>query len=154
VKKTARKRRNTMKKLNYLGAALVLLGVWLQACATTVEPVCSHKAIYQAISFQDLTGAPVRIAVGPSNKGDHAQAQAKVDGKWEWLEGNDFSVSTGYMDRVRGWKPERYVSVEEFLKYFGYEVTSHVNIAESQDRRAPSTVGDYSSSRSLYRSRF
>ena len=152
VNKTTSKRRRTMKKSHYPAAALILLCLCLQACATTVEPACSHKAVYQAISFHDLTGHPVRIAVGRSNKGDHAQAQARIDGTWEWLEGDDLSVSTGYKDKVWGWKPQRYVSVEEFLRYFGYYVTSRVNLAERRDWRKPTTAGDYSSSRSIYRS--
>lgn len=141
-----------MRKFYYLTAGLMLLTVWLQACATAVKPVCSHKAVYQAISFQDLTNYPVRIAIGPSNEGDHAQAQALIDGKWQWLEGDDFSVSTGYMDRVRGWKPDRYVSVEAFLTYFGYHVSRSMPVAERDNNMVPSTGGDYSSSRSIYRS--
>ena len=141
-----------MKKFGYPTAALILLCLCLQACATTVEPACSHKAVYQAISFHDLTGAPVRIAVGPSNKGDHAQAQARIDGTWEWLEGDDLSVSTGYKDKVWGWKPDRYVSVEAFLTYFGYHVSRRVHVAERDNNMVPSTGSDYSSSRSIYRS--
>jgi len=141
-----------MKKSRYLGAALILLCVWLQACATTVEPVCRHKAVYQAISLHDLTGNPVRIAVGPSDIGTHAQAQAKVDGKWVWLEqGDEFGVSTGYKDTVPGFEPNQYDSVEEFLRYFGYQIDKRVRVAKRDDNMVPSTMGDYSSSRSIYR---
>ncbi|MBW1742835.1 MAG: hypothetical protein JRJ47_05315 [Deltaproteobacteria bacterium] len=143
-----------MRKSYYLATGLIFLSVWLQACATTVDPLCSHKALYQAITFNDLTGAPVRIAVGPSHRGDHAQAQAQVDGKWEWLEGDDFGVVTGYMDRVRGFEPNQYVSVESFLNYMGYGVTKTVNLAQRKDLDFPATMGDYSSSRSIYRSPF
>jgi hypothetical protein len=152
VKKTTRKRRNTMKKSRYLGVTLILLCVWLQACATTVEPVCRHKAVYQAISFHDITGDPVRIAVGPSDIGAHAQAQALVDGKWEWLEQGEFGVGPGYKDTVPGFEPNRYDSVEEFLRYFGYRASRRVHVAEREDNTVPNTTGDYSSSRSIYRS--
>ena len=141
-----------MRTPYYLAAALILSTVWLQACATAVEPVCRHKAVYQAISFHDLTGHPVRIAVGPSDIGTHAQAQAQVDGKWEWLEQGEFGVGTGYKDTVPGFEPNRYESLEEFLRYFGYYASREVHVAERQDNGVPSTAGDYSSSRSLYRS--
>jgi len=143
-----------MRKFHYLATVLILLSVWLQACATAVEPVCRHKALYQAISFHELTGAPVRIAVGTSDEGTHAQAQARVNGKWEWLEQGPFGVSTGYMDMLPGFTPKRYDSVEEFLRYFGYQVTRRVNVAQRADSDVPSSTGDYSSSRSIYRSSF
>ncbi len=143
-----------MKKFHYLATVLIFLSVWLQACETVVDTLCRHRALYQAISFHDLTDAPVRIAVGPSDEGVHAQAQARVNGKWEWLEQGDFGVSTGYMDMVPGFTPKQYDSVEKFLGYFGYQATKRENVAERADPDFLWTTGDYSSSRSIYRSPF
>jgi hypothetical protein len=53
---------------------------------------------------------------------------------------------------VPGFEPDRYASVEEFLKYFGYEVTTRLDTAEREDSKVPSTKDDYSSSRRIYRS--
>jgi hypothetical protein len=141
-----------MRKSYCLAGALILLSVCLQACATAVETTCRHRALCQAISFHDLKGVPVRIAIGPSDEGLHAQAQAKVNGKWEWLEQGEFGVSTGYKDVVPGFEPNRYASVEDFLKYFGYQVTTRLDTAERADNEVPSTKDDYSSSRRIYRS--
>jgi hypothetical protein len=99
-------------------------------------------ALYQAITFHDLTGAPVRIAIGPSDTGLHAQAQAKVDNKWEWLEQGGFGVGTGHKDMVPGFEPNRYSSVEDFLKYFGYRVTGSTEVAEKGDNEVPGSSGD------------
>jgi hypothetical protein len=132
-----------MRKSFYLATALVVLAVWLQACATTsVEPNCRHMALYQAITFHDLTGAPVRIAIGPSDEGLHAQAQAKVNGKWEWLEQGGFGVGTGRKDMLAGFEANRYSSVEDFLKYFGYRVTRSVKVAERADDELPGSIGE------------
>lgn len=131
-----------MKKSIYLGMLAILSLVWLQACATAVEPRCRHMALYQAITFHDLTGAPVRIAIGPSNEGLHAQAQAKVNSKWEWLEQGRFGVSTGHKDIVPGFEPNRYVSVEDFLKYFGYSVTRSTEVARRRNTEVPGASGD------------
>jgi hypothetical protein len=132
-----------MRKSLYLATGLVVLAVWLQACATTsVEPNCRHMALYQAITFHDLTGAPVRIAIGPSDEGLHAQAQAKVNGNWEWLEQGGFGVGTGQKDVLPGFEPNRYSSVEDFLKYFGYQVTTRINVAKTADNELPGSIGD------------
>ncbi|MBW1744361.1 MAG: hypothetical protein JRJ47_13180 [Deltaproteobacteria bacterium] len=139
-----------MRKSFYIAIVPILLSVWLQACATAVEPSCRHMALYQAITFRDLTGAPVRIAIGPSDKGLHAQAQAKVNSEWEWLEQGKFGVGTGYKDMVPGFEPDRYSSVEDFLKYFGYRVTRSIEVAKRADNEVPAASG-YSSSQTIYR---
>jgi hypothetical protein len=132
-----------MRKFVCLAIVAVLLPVWLQACATaTVEPSCRHLALYQAITFRDLTGAPVRIAIGPSDEGLHAQAQAKVEGEWEWLEQGRFGVGTGHKDMVPGFEPNRYSSVEDFLKYFGYSVTRTVDVAQRKNLELPGANSD------------
>lgn len=131
-----------MRKCFYLSIVAILLAVWLQACATAVDPSCRHMALYQAITFHDLTGAPVRIAIGPSDEGLHAQAQAKVNSKWEWLEQGRFGVSTGHKDMVPGFEPNRYSSVEDFLKYFGYRVVTGIEVAKRGNNEVPGANRD------------
>ncbi|MBW1744131.1 MAG: hypothetical protein JRJ47_12015 [Deltaproteobacteria bacterium] len=63
-----------MKRAHCYIAVLIFPLVSLQACATAVEPLSSHRTLYQAMSFNELTGWPVRIAVGPSDLGTHLQA--------------------------------------------------------------------------------
>jgi len=131
-----------MRKLVSLVIIAVVLAIWLQACATTgVEPSCRHMALYQAITFHDLTGAPVRIAIGPSDEGLHAQAQAKVNSEWEWLEQGTFGVGTGHKDMVPGFEPNRYSSVEDFLKYFGYSVMRSTAVAKRGNIELPGANG-------------
>lgn len=138
-----------MKRSHCLVAALIFLFVSLQACATAVEPLCSHRALYQAISFNELTGWPVRIAVGPSDLGTHLQAQAqRPDGKWEWLEQGDFGVGVGYKDRVRGFEAKQYITVEQLLQELGYVMTKRVPARADNEIM---TSGDYSFSRRMYR---
>lgn len=138
-----------MQRSDCLFAALIFLFGSLQACATAVEPLSSHRALYQAISFNELTGWPVRIAIGPSDLGMHVQAQAQQpDGTWEWLEQGDFGVGIGYRDRVAGFEPNKYISVEQLLQRLGYTVTSRSPIKADTEIV---TSGDYSSSRSMYR---
>jgi len=131
-----------MRKSIYLGIIAILSSVWLQACATAVQPSCRHMALYQAITFHDLTGAPVRIAIGPSDEGLHAQAQAKVNSKWEWLEQGRFGVGTGHRDMVPGFEPNRYSSVEDFLKYFGYRVMTGIEVAKKGENQVPGANGN------------
>lgn len=137
-----------MKQSVYLFAALIFFVVsFVLACSTTIDPKCTHRALYQAISFNEVTSYPVRIAIGPSELGLHAQAQAqRPDGKWEWLEQGDFGVGTGYKDRVPGFEPNQYVTVQEFLQRMGYSTSLVSRTAEG----GVWTTGDYSSSRTIY----
>jgi hypothetical protein len=100
------------------------------------------------MSFNDLTGWPVRVAVGTSDLGTHLQAQAqRPDGKWEWLEQGDFGVGVGYKDRVPGFEVKQYITMEQLLQELGYVVTKRV-ASRADDARM--TSGDYSSSRRMY----
>ncbi len=93
----------------------------LTGCAlnrATVQPVCRHIAIYNALSYSDLTGSPVRIAIGHSAISDnlHAQAQALVDGEWRWLEKAPAGVDVGERDEF--W-PKEYVKVQDLVDLLG-----------------------------------
>jgi hypothetical protein len=130
-------------------AVLAFLALSLQACSTTVEPLCAHRALYQAMSYSGLTGSPVRIAIGPSDLGTHAQAQAqRPDGEWEWLEQGDFGVGTGYKDRVPGFEVDHYVTIEGLLEILGYIVIKRIPMKSDTGIL---TRGDYSSSSTIYR---
>lgn len=104
--------------------SLIIIFSWLTlwACVhtQTVEPVCRHHALYAAVSWGDLRDEPVKVALGPTSRkipgSDevfwHAQAQARVDGKWEWLEvGYDNTVYVGDRDNFQ---PTKYMSALEF----------------------------------------
>ena len=139
-----------MKSCHCIVVVLIFFLLSLQACATTVQPKCTHRALYQAVSFNKLTGRPVRIAIGPSDLGRHAQAQTqRSDGEWEWLEQGQFGVGTGYMDRVPGFEPNQYISVEHLLRWLGYTQTSTIPV--KADTEIVTTSGHYSSPRSTHK---
>lgn len=114
------------KRFNEIIILVCLLGmgicaILLDSCALPpqVDPVCRHEALYAAVSWGDLRNEPVRIAIGPTNKRIngtdefwwHAQAQAKVNGKWEWLEMNCSNVVVGSRD---DFMVKKYMSAMEF----------------------------------------
>lgn len=97
-----------------IAAALVLF----MGCAVKyVEPVCRHKAVFCALTWSDLEYVPVRIAVGPSTVRDgrsHAQAQARVNGKWQWLVVSGDVIAVGEQD---WWfEPVRHCTVAEMIE--------------------------------------
>ncbi len=90
----------------------IVLASLLLGCATSVQPVCRHDAIYQAMTFSDLTGCPVRIAIGYTTRSNkvHAQAQAFLDGEWIWLRQTaPVSVEAGSQD---SFEPKTHVTVK------------------------------------------
>lgn len=64
---------------------LAIISILVTSCAIAPKPVCRHWALLAAITYQDLTGAQVRIGggvSGPKASVGHAQAEALVDGEW------------------------------------------------------------------------
>lgn len=110
-----RRNESSAKNMCYLIILCVLL---LSACATpTHVPLCRHKAIYQAVTFGDQSGCPVRIAVGRSaldKRKRHAQAQAYINGRWEYLRIYDSSIGVGKKDYF---EPVAYYNVDDFRRY-------------------------------------
>jgi len=87
---------------------------FLSSCGTqAVYPVCRHKVIYCAMLYSDLRGVPVRLAVGYRFSSDgcsyglHTQAQAYIDGKWQWLVMDREVCMVGGKDL--GFRPEYYI---------------------------------------------
>jgi hypothetical protein len=63
---------------------LILISMLLCACFPALNTQCRHKAIFCASVMRE--SCPVRIVTGLNPQGiRHAQAQAQVNKKWEWL---------------------------------------------------------------------
>ncbi len=112
---------NFINKRNICFAFLLCLFIFA-SCAPvkTVKsiqvPACRHNAVYQAVTFGDQSGYPVRIAVGRSTVEKyirHAQAQAYVNGRWEYLKMYDSSIGVGSKDPF---KPVSYYTVNDFTR--------------------------------------
>ncbi len=67
----------------------------LAACASTEgQPVmCRHRALMESAVMAEKY--PVRIVVGMTQMGEHAQAQALIDHKWRWLRTDGNRVFVG-----------------------------------------------------------
>jgi len=67
-----------------------------------VTPMCVEKSFYAALAYAMQRKVPVRTVVSRF-KGkpgtDHAQAQAWLEGKWEWLQVGSIGVQVGIEDR-------------------------------------------------------
>ena len=66
---------------------LLLLSLLVSCASIDVKPRCWQNAYYQAVVVETELGLPTRIVVGRNRatEGGHAQAQAYVNGKWQWL---------------------------------------------------------------------
>ena len=79
------------------GISLVIILLLFGGCALAFHARCLDNAILQAQTFKD-NGYEVRIAYGKTPNGTaHVQAQAKINGKWEWLV-NDSLIIVGRKD--------------------------------------------------------
>ena len=99
--------------------SIIIILFFLSACTPCFEPVCRHKAVLAAITAGEYF--PVRIASGPNYTGGrHAQAEAKINGIWEWL-----SIGSNNLVYVSGqdnFNPDEYSSVDYyFATRFGDE---------------------------------
>jgi hypothetical protein len=74
-----------MKKI-VLCSLVVVLSPWLfiQGCTTMYwEPNCGDRAVYVASVVSKHY--PVRLVPGTLNKEGHVEAQAKIDGEWQYI---------------------------------------------------------------------
>lgn len=88
-----------------------------------IKAKCRHTAILQYLVFNELY-EEVEIVWGASPPGSptpyHAQARAKIDGKWYWLKTAPIYVFIGEQDNF---EPFYYnVPIEEALKWSGVYV--------------------------------
>lgn len=59
---------------------IIIFNLLLTSCAPSLQGVCRHDALYCASVAVEKY--PVRVWTG---RPGHAQSQAKIEGKWEWL---------------------------------------------------------------------
>ena len=99
-----------MKKLT-----ITLLIALILSCAVTWQKgVCRHTAPYAAMVWSDMTGDPVGIIVGFTEKARHAQAfTVDSTGKIQWLVVYDEEVRIGKKDNFH---PYEFVTVIGFIK--------------------------------------
>jgi len=77
--------KNNLRIIGIISAICLLV-----SCASvpvSVQPRCWQMAHHQAMVVETELGLPTRIIVGRNrpDEGGHAQAQAYLDGKWQWL---------------------------------------------------------------------
>ena len=73
--------------------------------------VCRHEATYCLLVYGEHY--PARVAVGYRGGAYHAQAQAKIDGKWTWLTS---SLGTVYPTKEDStFKVDLYTSPDAWL---------------------------------------
>ena len=95
-----RNHRHLRASLICFAIAAIVIALWLQGCAhdVSIRPVCRHKATLCAVTMGEKY--PVRICSGPvpGSHSRHAQAEAKIDGKWQPLTFSGGVVSVGRKD--------------------------------------------------------
>lgn len=98
-------------------AAIATLAIvvmcWLSGCTPTWKPVCRHNAVMCALVVGEHY--PVRIMHGPTDTPywNHAQAQAYIDGQWQWLclSGGEVFVC----EQDHWFSPEKEATIQEAL---------------------------------------
>lgn len=82
-----------MKKV-IIFSGLILLFLFLTSCAhkaITIPPQCRHTSVFYALAVGERY--PVRIVYGELWEGQHAEAQAYIDGEWQKLIFNGKEVA-------------------------------------------------------------
>lgn len=102
-----------MKKLVVLISVLTLAG-----CSPLWSPNCGSMSIYQA-HVMTIRGHETRIAITPTETPGiyHAQAQALVNGKWEWLESDYAQVWIG--EKESGFPVAEYKTLRAAVETYG-----------------------------------
>lgn len=107
--------------IRWLWIPIILL---ILGCATMgVRPVCWQNAVYAAIVLENK-GYETRIVYARSEELNmaHAQAQAKIDGKWQWInivpipdiEVNN--IKDNGWKRADDWKDFQYFTINKVIE--------------------------------------
>jgi hypothetical protein len=105
---------------------MVIVVCLLASCASVeVKPRCWQNAYYQAVVVETELGLPTRIVVARNRatEGGHAQAQAYVDGKWQWLSLSQRPTIVIENRKDRAWgkinKPAQFYTKEQVVHMWG-----------------------------------
>ena len=105
--------------------SLVFLVLFLIGCVHQWYPACRHTALFTAsVVGEDY---PVRFVIGTYKGEKHVEAQAKIDGEWQWIGMYKFSNKYNFIMTKRGnlaFIPEVIVSYEEFMEKMGEAMVS------------------------------
>lgn len=112
----------SVKRLNVfiVGAVALICLIILLSCAAfgpivSVQPMCVERSVYAALAFRMQTGAEVRVVISNVSPGlDHAQAQAKLNDRWLWLNQSGDEVYVGGVDFKKA-RPYKYLTLRELM---------------------------------------
>jgi len=98
----------------------------LASCASVgVKARCWQDAYHQAVVVETELGLPTRIVVARNRatEGGHAQAQAYLDGKWQWLSLSHRPTILIENRKDRAWskinKPAVFYTKEQVINMWG-----------------------------------
>ena len=106
-------------------ASLLLLSLLVSCASVDVKPRCWQNAYYQAVVVETELGLPTRIVVGRnlSTEGGHAQAQAFLNGKWQWLSQSNRPTIVVENRKDRAWskikKSAQFYTKEQVVGMWG-----------------------------------
>ncbi len=118
--------RHLKAPVTYSIIAAILLLLLLVSCATVdVKPRCWQNAYYQAVVVETELGLPTRIVIGRNRatEGGHAQAQAFLNGRWQWLSQSNRPTIVIENRKDRAWskinKPAQFYTKEQVVSIWG-----------------------------------
>ncbi len=118
--------RHLKAPVTYSIIAATLLLLLLVSCATVnVKPRCWQNAYYQAVVVETELGLPTRIVIGRNRatEGGHAQAQAFLNGRWQWLSQSNRPTIVIENRKDRAWskinKPAQFYTKEQVVSIWG-----------------------------------
>ena len=103
----------------------LLLSLLISCTGVDIKPRCWQNAYYQAVVVESELGLPTRIVVGRNRitEGGHAQAQAYINGRWQWLSLSNRPVVVLEDRKDRAWseieKPLEFYTKEKVFEMWG-----------------------------------
>jgi len=103
----------------------LLLSLLISCTGVDIRPRCWQNAYYQAVVVESELGLPTRIAVGRNQifEGGHAQAQAYINGRWQWLSLSNRPLVMIEDRKDRAWseikKPPEFYTKEKVVEMWG-----------------------------------
>ena len=99
--------------------------IFITGCYSVMTPKCRHQALYAAIVAAE-NGHPVRIWSGPTGRGtSHAQAQASIADRWEWLDVGQFGEI--YTTEQDNFIPTYLWTADEYYSTRFYEILQRMS---------------------------